>query len=77
MDSRMDQHQENNIEVLLEWLRSLRITEEDTSKETMEYTAKMSVALALATAQNKQAIMPKSIVLDLEWFDKDRTKFED
>jgi len=55
----------------------LRITEEDTSKETIEYTAKMSVALALATAQNKQAIMPKSMVLDLEWFDKDRTKFED
>ena len=24
-----------------------------------------------------QAVMPKSIVLDLEWFDSDQTKFKD
>ena len=25
---------------------------------------------------NKQAVMPKSMVSDLGWFDRDRTKFE-
>jgi len=43
----MDQYQENNIEVLLEQLESLRITEEDISEETTEYIDKMSVAPAL------------------------------
>jgi len=42
----MNQYQGNNIEVLSEQLRSLRITKEDTSEETTEYTDKMSVALA-------------------------------
>ena len=46
-DSRTDQHQGNNIEVLSEWLK---ITEEDVSEETTEYTDKMSVVLAPATA---------------------------
>jgi len=27
--------------------------------------------------QNKQAVMLKSMILDLEWFNGDRTKFED
>ena len=26
---------------------------------------------------NEQAVMPKNMVSDLEWFDEDRTKFED
>ena len=42
-----------------------------------EYTDKMLVVLAPATVQNKQAGIPKSIVPDLRWFDRDRTKFED
>jgi len=37
----------------------------------------MSVTPATATAQNKQAIMLKSMVLDSEWFNRDRTKFKD
>ena len=60
-----------------ERLRSLRIIEEDISGETdTEYMDKMSPALAL-TVQNKQAGILKSIVSDLGWFNRDRTKFED
>ena len=36
----------------------------------------MSVAL-VSRNENVQAVMPKSIVSDLEWFDGNRTKFED
>jgi len=53
MDSSMDQHQENNIKVLLESLESLRITEEDVLEETTEYIDKMSVVPAPAIAQNE------------------------
>ena len=55
----------------------MRITKEDTSEETTEYTYNMSTGLALVTVQNKQAGLPKSIVPDLGWFDRNRTKFED
>jgi len=34
MNSRTDQHQGNNIETLSKWLRSLRITKENTLNET-------------------------------------------
>jgi len=38
----------------------------------------MSVALVpVTTNMNKQAVMPKNTVPDLEWFDRDRTKFKD
>jgi len=38
----------------------------------------MSAAPAPAiTNNNRQAVMPKNIVLDPRWFDGDRTKFED
>ena len=37
----------------------------------------MSVKPVLATIQNEQIVMSKSMVLDPEWFDGDRTKFED
>ena len=55
----------------------MRITKEDTSEETTEYIYNMSTELALVTVQNKQAGLPKSIVLNLGWFDRNRTKFED
>ena len=55
----------------------MRITKEDTSEETTEYTYNMSTGLALGTVQNKQTGLPKSIVPDLGWFDRNRTKFED
>jgi len=38
----------------------------------------MSVALIPVTMNtNKQAVMPKNMVPDPGWFDRDRTKFED
>ena len=38
----------------------------------------MSVAPVPATTNNnKQAVMLKNMVLDPEWFNRDRTKFED
>jgi len=64
MDNRMDQYQENNIEVLLKQLGLLRITKENTLEEIIEYMNEISVVPASATVQNKQAEMPKSMVLD-------------
>ena len=57
----------------------MRITEEDASIETIEIEImdKMLVAPALAMIQNKQIVIPKSIVLDPGWFDRNRTKFKD
>ena len=43
----------------------------------IEYIDKISIAPALATAQNEQTVMPKSMVPDSEWFNRNRTKFED
>jgi len=57
-------------------LGSLRITEEDALERMTEYTDKMSKAVTSAIAQNKQAVMPKSTVLDPEWFNRNETKFE-
>jgi len=38
----------------------------------------MSVTPALViTNNNTQAVMPKSMVPDTRWFDRDQTKFED
>ena len=38
----------------------------------------MSIEIALATINNNiQAVIPKSMVPDPEWFNGDRTKFED
>jgi len=47
-------------------LGSLRISKEDALEETTEYIEEMSVALALATVQNKQIGIPKSMVSDPE-----------
>jgi len=58
-------------------LGSLRITKEDASEEMIEYTDEMLVVSAPATIQSKQAIMPKSIVLNPEWLGRDRIKFKD
>jgi len=68
----------NNIKALSEQLGSLQITNK-TSDETIEQLDEaMSVAPVLVTTNNnKQAVMLKSIVPDLEWFDGNRTKFED
>ena len=53
MDSRTDQCQEHEIEVLSEWLESLKIIEE-ALENTIEYTNEILIALVLANIQNKQ-----------------------
>jgi len=74
MDSKMSQHQEHDIEALSEWLGSLQITEE-ASERTTEYMNEMLTALVLAQENNGQAGLLKNMVLDLEWFDRNRMKF--
>jgi len=47
-------------------------------KTTEQLDEVMSVAPVLVmTNTNKQAVMPKNIVLDLGWFDGDRIIFKD
>ena len=47
-------------------------------KTTEQSDKAVSVALApVTTNMNEQAVMPKNIVPDLGWFNRDRTKFED
>ena len=80
MDNRTDQHWGNNIEVLSELLELLRITEEDTLERTTETDTIDTISMALVPAVKntiEQAVMPKSIVLGLEWFDDKQMKFKD
>jgi len=53
----------NKIEVLLEQLESLQITEEASNKYEQTNT-EISAVPAPATNENIQAVMPKSMVLD-------------
>ena len=64
----------NDIEVLLEWLGSLQITNKTLDKTSEQTDIKMLGVPAINN--NKQTVMLKSIVLDPKWFDKNRTKFE-
>jgi len=45
----------------------------------MEWSDKATfvASVLVTTSTNKQAIMPKNIVSNLGWFNRDRTKFED
>ena len=72
----MSWYQDNNIKVLSEWLEFLQIANEASERIT-EYTDKMSTAPVPTQENNEQTGVPKNIVLDLGWFNKDRTKFED
>jgi len=70
------------IEVLEEILGSLRITEDNVSNRSTEpatsETEEMLIAAAPAVYnKNILTAMPKSMVPDLGWFNRDRTKFED
>ena len=70
----------NDIETLSERLGFLQITEEVSNEYEQTTTEEMSVApapVAVANSKNIQAGMPKNMVLDPGWFDRDRTKFED
>jgi len=73
----MSSRKTNDIETLSEQLGSLQITEE-ASNEDKRTDTEMSTAPAPAPAVNKnrQAGIPKNMVLDPGWFDGDRTKFE-
>ena len=71
----MSTYRKNDIEALSEQLGSLQITDE-ALESTNNYTNKMSNTPAPAY-ENVQAVVLKSIVLDPEWFDGNRTKFED
>jgi len=75
--TKMSSRRTDNIEALSEKLGSLQITNE-ALEEYKQSNTEMSTALAPApTMNNGQATMPKSIVPDPEWFDRDRTKFKD
>jgi len=70
----------NDIKTLSERLGFLQITEEVSNEYEQTTTEEMSVApapVAVANSKNIQAGMPKNMVLDPGWFDRDRTKFED
>ena len=58
-----------------ERLRSLKITEEASSKD--EQIEIMISTAPVATNKNVQAGILKEMVLDPEWFDGDQMKFED
>ena len=68
----------DDIKVLSERLGSLQITNE-VLEETYKWSnEEISVAPALVMMKNNvQAIIPKNMVLDPKWFNRDRTKFKD
>jgi len=69
----------NSIEALSEQLGSLQITEEALSEYKQTTTEEISTALTpvVTVNEDRQAEMPKNMVLDPGWFDSDQTKFKD
>ena len=71
----------DTIKALEEILRSLRITEENVSNKNTELViSETSEEISTTSAvynKTAQAVMPKSMVSDPGWFNKNRTKFED
>ena len=56
----------------------MRITKEDILEVTTETeTTNAMLTVPAPAVQNEQVVMPKSIVLDPGWFNRDRIKFED
>ena len=72
----MSSRRTNDIEALSEQLGSLQINEE-ASTSNKQTDMEISTAPATTPVVNELAGMPRSIVLDLGWFDSNRTKFED
>jgi len=66
----------NDIETLSKRLEFLQITNEALKKYKQSDT-EMSTAPAPMTNMNEQAVMPKNMVLDPGWFDRNWTKFKD
>jgi len=76
----MSSRRTNDIEVLSERLGSLQINEETSTEEYEQADTEMSVApttAAAAASENVQTGLPKSMVPDPGWFDRDQSKFED
>ena len=71
----MSSKRTNNIEGLSEWLGSLRIIEEASSKDEQTST-EISTAPAVNN-ENTQVEISRNMVPDPGWFDSDWTKFED
>jgi len=67
----------DNIEVLLERLGFLKITNKTSNKTSKWSDNGMSVVLVPAMINNEQATMSKNMIPDLGWFNRDRIKFED
>ena len=66
----------NDIKALSERLGFLKISEEEASSEYKQIETKMLTA-PVATNENVQAGMPKRMVADPGWFDRDQMKFKD
>ena len=77
----MSSRRTNDIEALSERLGSLQINKEASTGKYKQTDTEMSVAqpvtAAAAVSENVQAGLPKSMVLDLGWFNGDWSKFED
>ena len=74
----MSSQRTDNIEALSERLGFLKIINKASSETNEQSDEEMSVAPVPAMMNNNiQAVTPKSMVPDLEWFDGNQTKFED
>jgi len=63
--------------MLSERLESLQITNKALEEYEQSDTEMLTALVPVTMNKNKHATMSKSMVLDLGWFDKDQTKFED
>ena len=75
----MSSRRTNNIKALSEQLGSLQVTEEVSSEYEQITTEETSTVPApvVTVNKNRQAEMPKNMVLDPGWFNSDQTKFKD
>ena len=68
----------DDIDALSKRLESLQITNKASEKIYEQSDKEMFAKPApVMMNNNKQAVMPKNMVPDSEWFNEDRTKFED
>jgi len=75
----MAEQGQDTIEALEEILGSLRITEDNVSNRSTELAISETEEMLIAPVpavynKNVQTMTPKSMVPDLEWFDRDKTK---
>jgi len=74
----MSSQRTDNIEALSKRLGFLKIINKASSETNEQSDEEMSVAPAPAMINNNiQAVTPKSMVPNLEWFDRNQTKFKD